>query len=425
MKKMKYLRTWLVAALLVTIIGSLTGGTVAWFTDNVESTGNVIEAGTLNIDLLLKRDGAWISLEEKADTKVFDYKLWEPGYTQVETLTIINKGNLALEYVLNVTAANADSFTAEDGSTKTLANAIDVYMAFGEKTPSSFSEITEANGWWKAGTLSSLIADEKGFTQGVMLPSGAQAGVADGTVIQSGLMQGSCTCTIALHMQEEAGNEYQGLSLGDLGFVLKAKQAMYEEDSFDEKYDENAEYGEGVVTDDTPTAMMRELKGDELKIYASEDWLDVTPFGERVYGEKTLDCGVVLSATESDVTDSPYEKCFVDILLSCDRVIEPGMEITLAGHYDFLSLAESGHWLAAKVNDLELPANERVRVMESLFGNPMRYDEIVEYVKEFFCGVIADDSFNGATITMELCVYDETDNDYENPTVVESYSYTF
>ena len=51
MKKMKYLRTWLVVALVVTIIGSLTGGTVAWFTDSVESTGNVIESGTLDVKL--------------------------------------------------------------------------------------------------------------------------------------------------------------------------------------------------------------------------------------------------------------------------------------------------------------------------------------------------------------------------------------
>lgn len=253
MRNTKFVRTMLTIALVLTIIGSVTGGTIAWFTDAVVSNNNIVKSGKLDIDLQLKdyENDTWISLEkeENANVKVFDYGLWEPGFTQMETLKIVNKGNLAFEYILKVVPDGADKTTV-NGVEKTLADAIDVYMTFGEFKPTAdngpatrdnfqaaknagVDTTVDGNQWWYCGTLADLIKRETGFTKGVMLPAGE-------TSEEAGVVSGSVTCTVALHMQESAGNEYQNLSLGTVGFTLEAKQYTYEEDAFNDQYDLNA-----------------------------------------------------------------------------------------------------------------------------------------------------------------------------------------
>lgn len=420
----KYNRTLLVALLIVAVFATAIGGTFAWFTDNVEVTGNVIESGTLDIDIELKKGDSWISLEKSPETKIYNYDLWEPGYTEMETLKIVNKGNLALEYILKVVPGPDEK---KGPANESLADVIDVYMHFGEITKEETSReeiVGEQNGWWKAGNLADLIIDKKGFTQGYMLPSG-KTDAPDG-VLEVGLMQGSCTCTVALHMQESADNRYQNLSLGTVGFKLQAKQYTYEPDSFDNQYDKDAEYGEGsIVNDDTPQAVMTELEEDQLTVIFSDIYKDVAPVGTRIFGEHVLDCGVVLRALEDDATGSPYEDYYVDLLISCDKAITEDAEIVLGGHYDFDELATTGEWLGCNVSGLDVPANERIPVMGSLWGNPMRYYEIINNVKEFYCGVICSDFFNGSTITLELVMYEPSDTSYENPIVIGSpYTYT-
>ena len=227
-------------------------------------------------------------------------------------------------------------------------------------------------------------------------------------------------------MQEGADNRYQNLSLGTVGFKLQAKQYTYEPDSFDNQYDKDAEYGEGsIVNDDTPQAVMTELEEDQLTVIFSDIYENVAPVGPRVFGEQVLDCGVVLRALEDDATGSPYEDYYVDLLISCDKAITPEAEIVLGGHYDFDELATTGEWLGCNVSGLDIPANERIPVMGSLWGNPMRYYEIINNVKEFYCGVICSDFFNGSTITLELVMYEPSDTSYENPIVIGSpYTYT-
>ncbi len=217
-------------------VSMLVGTTFAWFTDEVTSGGNKIQAGTLQIDLLHLVDGEWISLKDNSEHKVFDYDLWEPGYTQVETLKIANLGNLALQYQMNVVAEESTPILGPNG--ENLADVIDVYMCFGESEATSFDDIANDTSWWKMGTLAELMASPEGITQGKMLPAGA---TYEGELLgQNGVMIGECAASIALHMQEAAGNEYQGLSVGNLYINLNAIQYTFEEDSFDDQYDANA-----------------------------------------------------------------------------------------------------------------------------------------------------------------------------------------
>lgn len=447
MKKMKYLRSWLTIALVVTIIGSLTGGTVAWFTDNVESTNNVIQSGTLDIDIELKDDFEWISLEKKPDTKVFDYNLWEPGYTQVETLKIVNRGNLALEYILNV-QTGTDEKKGPNG--ESLADAIEVYMCFGEPATTTGVETREAfhaakaagadvttadgKGWWYAGTLTALMGRDTGFTQGYMLPSG-KTEAADGSIIQTEngtLLQGNCTCTVALHMDEDAGNEYQNLSLGSVGFILKAKQFMYEEDSFGIDYDNDAtwpEDGEDPVIGVKPYAKVRELTEQELSINCTDTVNNVSVASKIDFpvasGAKTLDFGLEFTADGEieGLEGVDYSKWVVDFELASTIGLskdDPDCHLTLAGHYGFFELAETGDWIGFDVVGVDVPANTFVRIMEQYDPN-LTYEE-VESIGTFKCGVIVDDEYvDGHTLTLCLCMYDPDGNRHVIKTIEKTF----
>lgn len=219
----------------------LIGSTFAWFTDSVTSTGNKIVAGNLKVDLIHVgggrageegiTEGADVSLKDNPNHKIFDYDKWEPGYTVMETLKVVNNGNLALKFRLD---AVADGATAAETGEK-LADVIDVWVYEGEGIPTtqSFAEMSEDADWRNAGSLSALMADTDGMAYGVLLPEGAET---NGEPVKEVQM------TVALHMQESAGNAYQGLTLGNLNFTLRATQYTFEEDGFGDTYDQNAKY---------------------------------------------------------------------------------------------------------------------------------------------------------------------------------------
>ena len=87
----------------------LIGTTWAWFTDSVTSAGNKIQSGTLKVDLLVKGGNTGVGLDDDyesvktgtlANQPIFDYELWEPGYTLVTYAKVVNEGSLALKYTL-------------------------------------------------------------------------------------------------------------------------------------------------------------------------------------------------------------------------------------------------------------------------------------------------------------------------------------
>ena len=105
----------------------LIGSTFAWFTDTASTNVNKIESGTLKVALEMKNpeytEGnekpEWISAEGqtldfvKAEGAENEQILWEPGCTyKLPELRIVNNGNLALKYKIQITGAkdaNADN----------------------------------------------------------------------------------------------------------------------------------------------------------------------------------------------------------------------------------------------------------------------------------------------------------------------------
>ena len=205
-------RSLLMSALaLLLCVSMLIGSTFAWFTDSVTSAGNIIKSGKLEVTMEWKdatATGAQKTYKDASEGAIFNYDKWEPGYVEAKNIKISNVGTLALQYNLRIAA---------NGEVSELADVIDVYFAEGEITLAN-REMTKLK---RVGTLSDVLEGMPANMAGDL-----KANTAD-------------TVTIALKMQEDAGNKYQGLSIGsDFSVVLMATQDNVEKDSFDENYDD-------------------------------------------------------------------------------------------------------------------------------------------------------------------------------------------
>lgn len=194
---------------LVLCMSMFVGTTYAWFTDSVTSANNKIIAGNLKVDLemLDAETGDWNSIKD-SQAPIFDYANWEPGYVDVKVLKVQNEGTLAFKWMAGLRANEELS---------ALANVIDVYVKPGVTAyPTTREEIAD---WDKAGTVAQFVESIQTTTYGT-LEAGKEA-----------------TLGIALKMQESAGNEYQGMTLGMFDIMIIATQLTFEEDSFNDQYD--------------------------------------------------------------------------------------------------------------------------------------------------------------------------------------------
>ena len=201
---------------LVMCVVMLVGTTFAWFTDTASTGVNKIQAGNLDIELQYATawDGttgaptAWADAEGQTltfktkDNRATDKILWEPGCRyELPELRIVNKGNLALKYKVIINGIEGDA---------KLNEAIDWTITYG-------NEIDK-------------LTDDINKFEYKMLPKAA--GDAD---------YPSQTFTIKGTMKEEAGNEYQGLSIDGIGITVVATQYTHEKDSIDDQYDKDAD----------------------------------------------------------------------------------------------------------------------------------------------------------------------------------------
>ena len=192
-KTKKALRGSLFALFLCIVL--LIGMTFAWFTDTASTGVNKIQAGNLKVDLQMKdANGSWVSAEGKtidfikASGHENEAILWEPGCTyELPVLRIVNKGNLALKYKIKINGIQGDE------------------------------KLNEVINW----TISDVALD-------------TDHSLAAGATSED--------LTIKGHMQESAGNEYQGLSIDGISITVYATQDTVENDSFGNTYDANAGY---------------------------------------------------------------------------------------------------------------------------------------------------------------------------------------
>ena len=207
-------------------VAMLIGTTFAWFTDTASTAVNKIQAGNLKVDLeMQKPDGSWVSAKgqtlefKKATNAPADEKvLWEPGCTyELPQLRVVNKGNLALKYKIQITGIQGDA---------------------------KLNEVID----WTINNAAINLTEEH-------LLAG-QTGTA---------------FTIKGHMQETAGNDYRDLTIDGIGITVVATQYNYENDSIGPDYDKFADYPEvqPVTTADKLQEALAsaDIDGKTIKLY--------------------------------------------------------------------------------------------------------------------------------------------------------------
>ncbi len=236
----------LIAFIWTTVI---VGSSYAYFIDSVQVTGNVVAAGNLKAGLEYKdKNGDW---QDASKGVIFDYQRWEPGYTDVKYIKVHNKGNLAFQYELNVFPAELLTGSAN------LMDVLEVYYGEGVTGVTRENYATELE---YVGTLMELLDGTKhpnGAAYGILLPEEGKGSKDVSLPVGVTAPKGSVEACMVLHMRETAGNEYQNLSVGE-GFTvqLAATQYMYENDSFGNTYDQDAE----LPVLNIPTSMVIEVQ---------------------------------------------------------------------------------------------------------------------------------------------------------------------
>ena len=182
------------ALTILMCVAMLIGTTFAWFTDTAFTAVNKIQSGKLDVALEMSTDGTnWESAEGKTltfktkDNRASDKILWEPGCTyELPKLRVVNKGNLALKYKIQITGIQGDA------------------------------KLNEVIDW----TINNAAID---LTEGHL--TAGQTGTA---------------FTIKGHMQDTANNDYQNLTIDGIGITVVATQGTVEYDSFGNQYDADA-----------------------------------------------------------------------------------------------------------------------------------------------------------------------------------------
>ena len=266
----------------------LIGSTFAWFTDTASTNVNKIVSGTLKVDIVKPNPGAngkYTSLEgaklefQKVAAASSEAILWEPGCTYVtEGFKIKNDGTLALKWKAEVNKDNVTNGKASDDAKDgmSLLDVIDFYVVTDNTSKDAQAvSIDEFVGNLEATKLS----DKTYYIMG--------------------------------HMQESAGNDYQGLTLENISITVYATQDTVENDSFNNQYDKAAYYydkdtahkGSRMLTSGgtyvlSDGAVVQEADVNPIAVFASGEGTDVTITGGYYDGGSGRDYNVAIWANE-------------------------------------------------------------------------------------------------------------------------------
>ncbi len=336
---------------IIICFAMLIGTTFAWFTDSVTSSGNKIQAGELKVDLYLwenqinarsiKNNPAPIfNIGEKAQNNPAS-TLWEPGKTQVVYLSIKNEGTLDLKYKVAL-------------DVKDVSKHLYKVMSYKITPDARYGEI---DGWDGNNAVAVVPGINATGSEDVALKAGKEHFFA-----------------LSVHMDEEAGNEYQG---GEVDFDIKvlAGQLTSEADSFSSEYDKLASYaGTGYGVLDSGEA------AEEIPIRNEDD----AKVGSVIVPVGAAEEGATLKAT---IDDSPYVGNFT---------VSSGLETKV------LDIKVEG----LKENNTT-PVKVQVRMPEGLDFNTFtlyHYDEEIAFTYDPYSGYI---SFETLTFSPFTILYDK------------------
>ena len=393
MKKKYSTKRALIASVLALCMcfSMLVGTTFAWFTDSVTSANNIIQTGNLDVEMYWlegDEDPAATSGWNTADTAIFNNDKWEPGYSEAKHIKIANEGTLALKYQMRIIAT---------GVVSELADVIDVYH-FDTAKQLTRADFVEDN---KLGTLSEVL---KNFTRDANGDPAEKTEKSFSSEVSGSLTAGtSKTITLALKMQESAGNEYMNLSIGsEFAIQILATQYTSEEDSFDDQYDKDADFAPQEVPSPM-VSIIPEAERNAIVIAGYED--------------ETLDTAYQFEPTETfeQALKSDDSWWHADFAVSADKDV-PADSMILAGYFEeYGRFLNSTEWIGLTSSD-DIAAGTEIRlikdgVSQALGGSlSVAYNELCAFGNDgigFLCGATDLTGVNnGTTLTVELRLYE-------------------
>ena len=221
---------------LLLCFAMLLGTTFAWFTDSAVSASNVITSGNLDIDVqytLGDKDASgefvWNKLDGAKD--LFQKGLWEPGHTEVVALKIENKGSLALKYTANMNIIEETSGKTKEDKDIVLSDILTV----ASKKSDAVADVTTAFEGENALT----------YDKTALFKSTDVLGTKNSEIVEKNKVE---YVIIKVDMADTVGNEanHDGKNIPQIEFGINviATQYTFEEDSFGNEYDKDAQYPE-------------------------------------------------------------------------------------------------------------------------------------------------------------------------------------
>lgn len=338
MTNKKTTRALLLAAVAAMLCASmLIGTTFAWFTDSVSSVNNIIKSGNLDIEVEYSSDlSDWKTFEEGVN--VFDEEaLWEPGYTEVVYFRVKNAGSLALKYWMDVQVFEETSSINVAGEEFYLSNFIKYgVVALDDETPVTFADRDAAH---------SAVVQDSFWINRAYSKRDIALDVDESDYI-----------ALVVYMPTTVENDANHAKDVDaptitLGITLRATQNTVEFDSFDEKYDEGANYpvnpnGVNWVYTEEDLKQGGKLKlAQDLYLSSSgtvidkDTELDLNGFG--IYAERNA---------IGSYTGQSISVLYVD-----------GAELTITGKGEVVNTGVEGGYAISLFNDAKVTLNDGAR----------------------------------------------------------------
>ena len=374
---------------LLLCFAMLAGSTFAWFTDTATTGVNQIKSGTLDVGLEMatawNENGTvktWANAEGKtltfktADNRAANEIFWEPNCTyKLPELRVVNKGNLALKYKVEIT---------------------------GIKGSAKLNEVIE----WKINDQDIDLTEEH-----------LLAGTANNPTY-------SAPITIKGHMDQNAGNEYQNLTIDGIGITVVATQYTHENDSYNNTYDENADYTIQVNKDniqDYLDGKYGPIDGMTLVLAAGD--YDKIEFGRATAYEgsntKYYLGGIEsnVNAIKQDIADHPHggagKREYVRSMSNVTLKAADGAAVTINGLVAFGGQVNSTKWYSRDfVADRDMSATENNNIC---YWIGQRWSNITFERLTFTDGVNIEAYGNKDTlidnVKFDNCKFDVSDTD--------------
>lgn len=254
----------------------LIGTTFAWFTDTATSGLNHIQSGSLDMDVEYTLDGeTWHPLDDATDLFGGEDAKFEPGYTRVVAFRVTNKGNLAFKYRLAANVAEETPGTNVFGNEFKLSDYLETSYAHNQVNmigdilvSLAFDRNSQKAIGWHKGAFDAVYSVDDSTA---LLPG-------DGHYV-----------IMKVTMPETVGNEANAKDANSMpaihfGVSVVATQAAIERDSYDHKYDLNAEYPTIVSTSAELEAALSEDKEHINVTLVGDASFDIKPYAAKPMG---------------------------------------------------------------------------------------------------------------------------------------------